>query len=333
MADPILVQNPAIDDIDLDGHRARNAAPSNLPGDYVRRDELEGVVLVLLGSLALKVDGTNQMLDDLNFGAKKGVSLAAGEDATDAVNKTQMDAADAAVLVAANAHTEGLSVPASPNRLEEFTTPGIYTWTVPALVNKAWIECTSGSGGAGGGYHGLGDNSAGGDGAAGLRKVVAMIVLPGTVMAIKVGGGGKGAVKWADEGIGGPGGGGGGSASSATHIDNHITCGGGGGGGGGLGGETPGEGGAGGAAGHDGAGPGGAAGTPGAEATNAGSGGIGGGDGGLGTVTSLPSSMISEYDEAWAFPASATPAGGVGVLADDGGNGGDGYIRIRWFEA
>src|SRR5262249_12525544 len=91
-----------------------------------------------------------------------------------------------------------------------FSTPGTYTWTVPAGVSSVQIVATGGGGG-GGGLYGTNTGLRGG---AGAVVTSTLTVSPGQILSLVVGGGGV-------HGVNGPSSGGGG-----------YSCGGGGGGGG-----------------------------------------------------------------------------------------------------
>lgn len=159
-----------------------------------------------------------------------------------------------------------------------FTTPGSYTWTVPAGVSSIQIVAI-GAGGGGGGMWGTNAGRVGGAGAivASTRSVTA-----GQVLNLVVGGGGGTGASGPGSGGSytcGAGGGGGGSSNVDSGTTDQIIAGGGGGGGscnnatnGGSGGGTGGAGGAGGATGI-------------ATGGSGGTGGIGGA-GGVGRLSS-----------------------------------------------
>ena len=69
----------------------------------------------------------------------------------------------------------------------EFTTPGTYTWTVPADVTSISVVCVGGGGGGGDWNNGL---QGGGGGGLGYKNNIT--VVPGTTIGYQVGGGGAG---------------------------------------------------------------------------------------------------------------------------------------------
>jgi Bacterial Ig-like domain (group 2) len=201
-----------------------------------------------------------------------------------------------------------------------FTTPGSYTWTVPANVTSIQIVATGGGGGGAGTTNGVGPGAPGGSGA---LVTELLSVTPGQLIALVVGGGaGAPAPGWG--GACSPGGGGGGASSFDSGNADQIIAGGGGGGGSGCGqSETPGGngGGAGGAGGSGGGsygGAGGSGGTGGAdgEGTNAG----GNGDGGPGGA----GGSNGPYPGGNGGSGAGLGAGGTG-LSCCGGGGGGGY--------
>jgi hypothetical protein len=129
-----------------------------------------------------------------------------------------------------------------------FTTPGIYTWTVPDGLTSISIVATGG--GAGGG--GMSAANVGQAGGAGAVITGTLSVTPGQVLSLVVGGGGGAGANGPVNGNGfffGAGGGGGGSSNVDAGSDQQIIAGGGGGAGsyeGGAGGDAGGTGGAGG---------------------------------------------------------------------------------------
>jgi len=111
-----------------------------------------------------------------------------------------------------------------------FTTPGSYTWTVPAGITSVSIVATGGGGGGGGAL--VGD--AGAPGGAGAIVSSTLTVTPGQTLNLVVGGGGGAGTStpaptptpaWG-------GGAGGGSSNIDVGTDHQIIAGGGGGGGG-----------------------------------------------------------------------------------------------------
>lgn len=205
-----------------------------------------------------------------------------------------------------------------------FSTPGNYTWTVPAGVTSIHIIATGGGGGGGGNSSGVYAGTAGG---AGAVVSVTRNVTPGDVLQLSIGAGGGGGTDTPVQGGGGftcaTGGGGGGSTNVDVGTANQIIAGG-GGGGGSCGGTDGGSGGGPGGAGGNGT----ANGNPGGQG---GSGGIGGGAigpgaaghngaGGAGGSAANNSSILGG-------------AGGIGVGTGTGGSpsisnigaGGGGY--------
>lgn len=79
------------------------------------------------------------------------------------------------------------------NGFAEFTSPGVYKWTVPAGVYRITVDAVAGGGGGGGGME-VGNGDAGGGGGSGGYTVgQTMSVTPGEVLTITVGPGGTGA--------------------------------------------------------------------------------------------------------------------------------------------
>jgi hypothetical protein len=165
-----------------------------------------------------------------------------------------------------------------------FTTPGSYTWTVPAGLTSISVVATGGGGGGGGITGGFSTGSAGG---AGAIVSSTLTVTPGQVLDIVVGGGGQAGTNGPNGACGAGGGGGGSTNVDAGSSDQIIAGGGGGGGPGDCGGSAggnaggPGGGGGNGATDPDGAGGGGSGGTGGAGGSDGGVSG-GNGDGGPG---------------------------------------------------
>jgi hypothetical protein len=323
-------------DLDANGRRVRNAAASNLGADYVIRQELEGLIATVANDISLKIDGTNQMLEDANIGGNKLIGVAEGVAATDGVNKEQMEDADTAAIAAAVAQAAAAAVvafegQAPPNRFFSTTTPGANTWVAPAGIKGPAYAYIVGGGGGGGGRDsndGVSNPGAGGNGG---KMGAAITVVPSTSYSYHVGGGGS---RGGSSSLGGGGGGGGGRT---TFHDIAAGGGGGGGGGGGRLSSTSylgGNGGAGGVSGYNGeaGGTGGSAGTGGAAYGGAGgTGGYGvsspvnGGTGavGSGTRASWPINPFGAPDD---IVASAG-AGGAGLA--DGANG---MLIVMWRE-
>lgn len=278
-------------DLDFNGRRGRNAVASNLGGDYVTRGEIEGLIAAVANTLALKVDGSNQMLANANIGNNKLLLVGNGTAATDGVNKGQVDAAAAAaqaaaIAAASAALTAALAVNGIPTAFALFTTPGTYEWTKPAGVTTVYAIVRGGGGGPGGPVgSSLGSNIRGGNGGDGALIAVRLTFASASV-AVPLTVGARGGVGNVGNTNNGGGGGGGGGASTLGDVVA------GGGGGGSGGGSNGGAGGAGGVAGSQG----GAGGSPGA----AGSGGTAYGGAGAPTPT------VSPYNGLPGNPGSAT---------------------------
>ena len=170
----------------------------------------------------------------------------------------------------------------------EFTTPGLWSWTVPSGVTSVSVVCVGGGGGGGDWDSGL-QGGAGG----GLGYINDHEVTPGDVIEIRVGSGGAGGGKGTNGQDGGTsyfvnastcrgGGGEGGQQSSTRNSGGDFAGDGGGTGGGGTisfsGGGSGGGGGAGGYSGDGGHGSNNAG-----NGGSAGAGGAGGGGGGAST--------------------------------------------------
>lgn len=215
----------------------------------------------------------------------------------------------------------------------QFTTPGNYTWTVPAGVTSINVTAIGGGGGGGG----MWGASAGATGGAGAVVKSTLGVTPGQVLMLVVGGGGGAGASGPGSGgfyTCGGGGGGGGSTDVDAATSNPIIAGGGGGGGscteqtaGGSAGAAGGAGnagvtnstsattgGSGGSGGIGGAGGTGTMATPGAAGGN-GSGGSGGAGGSNG----------SSYPGGTGGSGSGAGTGGSDVNNDGAGGGGGGY--------
>jgi hypothetical protein len=174
-----------------------------------------------------------------------------------------------------------------------FTTPGTYSWTVPAGVSSIQVVATGGGGGGGA--------FAGGNGGV---VTATLSVSPSDVLAIQVGGGGA-----ADMSTGG----GGGASSVNVGTANQIIAGGGGGSGGGDGGAAPGG---------NGGGAGTGAGSTGSVGTNS-SGGAGGNGGTGGAAGSGINGVAGGNGNGGAGGAGGQgAAGGAGVGTGTGGAGG-----------
>jgi len=149
------------------------------------------------------------------------------------------------------ADVSNISVSCMPSTFS-FTTPGSYTWTVPAGVDSIQIVATGGGGGGGG----MWGTNAGHMGGAGGVVTNTRNVTVGQVLNLVVGGGGGTGASGPGSGSSytcGAGGGGGGSSNVDAGTTDQVIAGGGGGGGscnnatnGGSGGGTGGAGGAGG---------------------------------------------------------------------------------------
>jgi|GEM_PF-4281691 len=145
--------------------------------------------------------------------------------------------------------------------LASYTTPGSYSFTVPAGVTSIKVRMSGGGGGGGGSYLGTG-----GTGGSGELIETTLTVTPGESLAIVVGAGGTGGGAY--DGSGGYGGGGGEVSSVGATL---ISSGGGGGGGEGSQITSPTDG-------QNGQGPnGGTGGTGGAPPSSGGDAGAGGG--------------------------------------------------------
>jgi len=348
----------------LGGNRVTGLGASVDPSDAVRRDEVEEIAEALIGAnYLLKSGGTmtgaitlaGNASSALHAVPKQQVALLDGSQAftapqsgvtpTTSAHLATKDYVDSQVSAVV-----GGSLP--PNRKVSYTTPGQVDLTGLVAGTKYWAQVIGGSGGPGG--HGL-QLIPGGDGGPGAVEEFAF-VLSGTTMTIITGGGGYKGLDNGGSGTGGAGGGGGGAASQIINGSTILTAGGGGGGGGGHSegapGENGGNGGAGGTDGQSSASAGGTAGTGGTLGDKTANGGVGGsgGDGstaptsgGAGTASSVPSSILSQYNEDWAFPVTSPPAVGLAKInsADNGGagitrtatDGGHGSVTLRWYEA
>ena len=81
---------------------------------------------------------------------------------------------------------------------QSFTTPGGYSWTVPAGVTSIKVLAIGGGGGGGGGtarVNNTGPYSGGGGGAGGNLRWTTLSVTPGTNYIVSVGGGGNGGIR------------------------------------------------------------------------------------------------------------------------------------------
>lgn len=103
----ISPMDPA-EDLDFNGKRGRNAGASDLAGDYVTRQEFDAIIASVTSTLALRVDGGNQMLATLNAGDNKIVGVNDPTAAKDAVNKQFLDAALVANSAADQAYADTL---------------------------------------------------------------------------------------------------------------------------------------------------------------------------------------------------------------------------------
>ncbi len=217
-----------------------------------------------------------------------------------------------------------------------FTTPGSYTWTVPAGLTSISVVATGGGGGGGG----LSGTNAGQVGGAGAVVTSTLRVTPGQVLNLVIGGGGGAGANGPGNCCGfalGAAGGGGGSSNVDAGSDPvqlaqnpEIIAGGGGGGGsydGGAGGNAGGAGGAGANGGNADfgqpatGGGGGSGGTGGAAGTNcdgqicnAGSSGDGGAGGTGGSNGSIPGGSGGS--------SAGSGTGGGGTSYANGGGGG-----------
>lgn len=70
-------------------------------------------------------------------------------------------------------------------RFDEFTTPGVYSWTVPVGVTGILVEGIGGGGGGTAGTNGKG-------GAGGIKTIKSLSVTPGDIHSITIGSGGSG---------------------------------------------------------------------------------------------------------------------------------------------
>lgn len=181
------------------------------------------------------------------------------------------------------------------SNLQTYSTPGTYSWTVPAGVTLVEVTCIGGSGGGGGGDDGYGllpRPAYGGSGGSSGYAVTSCAVVPGTSVSLVVGAtgtGGKGALTNAGVSTDGTSG----TLSSVT-INSVIVC----QGNAGLYGSR---------------GIGGTGGVPGTKAVN----GTNGADGnGLGDAVTV----------------GGGKSGGSGgtIAGTDGAAGFDGAIEIRW---
>jgi hypothetical protein len=212
-----------------------------------------------------------------------------------------------------------------------FTTPGSYTWTVPAGVSSIQIVATGGGGG-GGGMWGVGAGQVGG---AGAVVTSTLNVTAGQVLSLVVSGGGGTGASGPGSGGGytcGAGGGGGGSSNVDSGTTDQIIAGGGGGGGscnnatnGGSGGGTGGAGGAGGTTSRASGGSGGAGGIGGAGGGGMRFGtGVRGSDGSGGAGGGGGNNSVS-YPGGSGGSGVGAGIGGIDTTNDLAGGGGGGY--------
>ncbi|MBW4050721.1 MAG: hypothetical protein HIU85_04545 [Proteobacteria bacterium] len=243
--------------------------------------------------LTLTANGTFQFATPIAYGGSYTVTVATQPSAQWCVVS-----GGAGATVAANVTT--VSVACVDTLL---TTPGSYSWTVPAGIASINVVATGGGGG-GGGMSGTSAGSAGG-GAAVVTST--LNVTPGQILTLTVGGGG-GAGSSGPSGISGGytcgGGGGGGGATSVDAGDTDQVIAGGGGGGGSCNGST---------AGGNGGGSGGAGGSG-----VSGGGGASGGSGGTGGTGGISGGMFGGGD-------GASGGSGSGGAGGDGGNNTSSY--------
>jgi hypothetical protein len=212
-----------------------------------------------------------------------------------------------------------------------FTTPGTYTWTVPAGLTSISVVATAGGGG-GGGLSGPNPGPAGG---AGAVVTSTLSVTPGEVLSLVVGGGGQAGANGSSVGGGfyyGAGGGGGGSTNIDAGSSDQIIAGGGGGGGsydGGGGGNAGGTAGAGGNGGNAGGAPGGVGGSGGiggvaASGGQSGSYSGGNGNGGAGGTGGSNGGTMFPGGSGGSGSGAGTGASDSGSYVNGGGGGGYG---------
>ena len=83
-----------------------------------------------------------------------------------------------------------------------YSTPGNFTFTIPAGVTKLRVEVAGGGGGGGGGLE-IGTRGGGGNGGSGAKTNTTISVTPGTNIAVVVGAGGHSASQTNNGGTGG----------------------------------------------------------------------------------------------------------------------------------
>jgi hypothetical protein len=223
---------------------------------------------------------------------------------------------------------------------QTYSTPGTYTFTVPAGVTTVTVKAWGGGGGGGHSDDGnSGQSSGGGGGGGGGYRTGTFTVSGGQIITVVVGGGGVGAN---DDGEAGTSGG----NSSAAHSSGTITANGGAGGGAGVNETTPGSGGAGGSgSGGSGGFTGGTGAAGGASTGGKGGGGAGdanNGGNGTGRTTGGAGGTASGGEGGDGGNSSddgdngATYGGGGGGTGDDastndiGGDGGNGGVVLSW---
>lgn len=331
--------NPATEDLNLNGFRARHGATSLNDDDYVRRDELEAIANSRNDVRYLKRSPTgvgDAMQADLPFGGHKAVGLADGTVATDGATFGQMTSADTATLNEAKAYTDAhvSAVVGLPRHKDTYPTSATdHIWHNPSATESITVYLLLK--GAGGGAAGFGSPGSGKGGGKGAVLMTAVVVPGGGTLTIRVGGGGGGGNFTGSFYQHGGGGGGSGTRiivkDSSGGILTTLVAGGGGGGGGTRDGASPDcAGGAGGMPGEPVGGVGGIAGVGGVteQAGLGGAGGYSAPNGGIGGNGTTSATVDQGMD--YLFDLSdRTPANG-GVYAATGRTGQDGFAIVRW---
>lgn len=199
---------------------------------------------------------------------------------------------------------------------EQFSTPGVTSWTCPADVNRVKVSVWGAGGGGGGGFSNTSNPGAGAGGSGGGYAQGYFNVTPGTVYAVTVGSPGAGGSSPLD-----------GTAGGTSSFSSFISA---TGGAGGLGGDNSGTG----PTGSPGEGVGGVI-------NVAGNFGAGGGTiagstvviaGGGGGAFASSNSYAVNNTSPGVFPGgagggAAVPANGGGI---NGGNGASGFVTLEW---
>ena len=266
-------------------------------------------------SLTVTANGVFTFVTPVVYGSAYTVTVG-----TEPTGQACVVAGGSGSAVAANVGTVGITCMAGT---QSFTTPGSFTWTVPAGITSVSIVAIGGGGGGSGtfgSYVGL-------VGGAGAVVNSTLTVTPGQTLNLVVGGGGTAGTSFL-VGVSGPfgGGGGGGSSNIDAGTADQIIAGGGGGGGaaapkyvGGLPGSVGGNaGGVGGAGGNGG----GRSSTGGVASTEPGGNGGSGGTGGAETPSGDPG--LNGAAGGNGNGGAGGTGGGDGSVPSPGGSGGSG---------